>query len=254
MATTPETTSQTEPNNRRNDRRRQARHQLIDGNRRQPERQPAKQPQKTLWRQRIPSLPPQCVSASSNHRIAMADAPGRSVVCHIAIFIAAMAGRRASLHTPRFHRCFPRNRQSPRFPNDAPDHARASHTGIRHQPTRIGRLGSPASLRKGYSRRSTSSSSRYHAPACCASKCSPGSNLTCCNGTHSRTYETIDALLCVVIMRHSREYVIKRVKRLLDAILHKNTSRTRIGICFFRHVIDKHWLEHMHIHARQTTP
>lgn len=118
----------------------------------------------------------------------------------------------------------------------------------------IGRLGSPASLRKGYSRRSTSSSSRYHAPACCASKCSPGSNLTCCNGTHSRTYETIDALLCVVIMRHSREYVIKRVKRLLDAILHKNTSRTRIGICFFRHVIDKHWLEHMHIHARQTTP
>ena len=39
---------------------------------------------------RIPSLPPQCVSASSNHRIAMADAPGRSVVCHIAIFIAAI--------------------------------------------------------------------------------------------------------------------------------------------------------------------
>ena len=26
------------------------------------------------------------------------------------------------------------DRQSPRFPNDAPDHARASHTGIRHQP------------------------------------------------------------------------------------------------------------------------
>lgn len=90
VATTPETTSRTEPNNRRNDRRRQARHPLIDGNRRQPERQPAKQPQKTLWRQRIPSLPPQCVSASSNHRIAMADAPGRSVVCHIAIFIAAI--------------------------------------------------------------------------------------------------------------------------------------------------------------------
>ena len=139
VATTPETTSQTEPNNRRNDRRRQARHPLIDGNRRQPERQPAKQPQKTLWRQRIPSLPPQCVSASSNYRIAMADTPGRSVVCHIAIFDvrrAAMAGRRASLHTPRFHRRFPRNRQSPRFPNDAPDHARVSHTGIRHQPTR----------------------------------------------------------------------------------------------------------------------
>ena len=138
VATTPETTSQTEPNNRRNDRRRQARHPLIDSNRCQPERQPAKQPQKTLWRNEYHRCrhnayqhPP--ITGSPCRR------PRTSVVCHIAIFDvrrAAMAGRRASLHTPRFHRRFPRNRQSPRFPNDAPDHARASHTGIRHQPTR----------------------------------------------------------------------------------------------------------------------
>lgn len=91
VATTPETTSQTEPNNRRNDRRRQARHPLIDGNRRQPERQPAKQPQKTLWRQRIPSLP-------ATMRISILQSPDRH-------------GRRprtvSRLPYRDFHRCNP---------------------------------------------------------------------------------------------------------------------------------------------------
>lgn len=146
----------------------------------------------------------------------MADAPGRSVVCHIAIFDvrrAAMAGRRASLHTPRFHRRFPRNRQSPRFPNDAPDHARASHTGIRHQPTRdanatcrrhrsaaavpppcgMGRADDRRRDQAGTARRPAERQNALLAVA------SPA-----VGGGRSRICEVICALLCVVIMRYSR--------------------------------------------------
>lgn len=107
---------------------------------------------------------------------------------------------------------FPRNRQSPRFPNDAPDHARASHTGIRHQPTRdanatcrrhrsaaavpppcgMGRADDRRRDQAGTARRPAERQNALLAVA------SPAV------GGRSRICEVICALLCVVIMRYSR--------------------------------------------------